>query len=228
MCKCVNGNLCILHDFYYPLFDSLSKTPLHRYEFALLHAALCMLRDCFRGSTFPYQVVHWLATKLLSLEYVVLGNVFHNGTWLLHEDDNHWTTLEMNKIVLQDRDHFDSLLTYISVDRSSLSTKLWSSQKRPHDKLKIISRKRQCYDECFTFVDCAISSRSARYMSEVEWCHQDLLKSLVYMSVVDECHDQDDIKTIRKVKLYDVMPHVPHEFKFMSYSAEPKDMSSVC
>ena len=35
-------------------------------------------------------------------------------------------------------------------------------------------------------------------MSEVEWCHQDLLKSLVDMSVVDECHDQDDIKTIEK------------------------------
>ena len=154
---------------------------------------------------FPY----WLATKLSSLEYVVLGNVFHDGTWLLHEDDNHWTTLEMNKMVLQDRDRFDSLLACISVDQSSLSAKLWSSQKRPHDKLKIISRR--CYDECFTFVDCTISSQSTHYMSEVEWCHQDLLKSLVDMSVVvNECHV--DIKTIRKVKLYDVMPHVPLEF----------------
>ena len=117
LCKLINGNLCVLHDLYNPLFDSSSKTPLHQYEFSLLHAASCMLRDCFRGSTFPYQVVRWLATKLSSLEHVILGNVFHdNGTWLLHEDDNHWTTLEMNKIVLQDGDHFDSLLTCISVD----------------------------------------------------------------------------------------------------------------
>ena len=56
LCKRVNGNLLMVQDLYYALLDEKS-TPVIRYERSLIYMASCLMRNCFRGSTFPYEVV---------------------------------------------------------------------------------------------------------------------------------------------------------------------------
>ena len=136
LCKCVNGNLLVVQDLYYASLDEKS-TPVIRYEHSLIYTASCLMRNCFRGSTFPYKVVLWLATNLASIEWITLGTLPLDSTWLLSKDESHWTTLVINDAVFKHKMHFDNLLTCISINRSSVTSCVSIAQKRPRDRLCI-------------------------------------------------------------------------------------------
>ena len=53
-------NLCIMLDLYYASFDE-KLSAKDRYEWSLLYTSSCLLRNCFRGSTFPFSLSLWLA-----------------------------------------------------------------------------------------------------------------------------------------------------------------------
>ena len=149
--KHVNRDLLIVQDLYYASLDEKS-TPVIRYEHYLIYMASCLMRNCFRGSTFPYEVVLWLATNLASIECITLATLPLDSTWLLSKDDSHWTTLAINDAVLKHKIHSDNLLTCISINRSSVASRVSIAQKRPRDRLCIVNRDN--FKECFTFVDC--------------------------------------------------------------------------
>ena len=52
-------NLCVMLDLYYTSFDE-KLSAKDRYEWSLLYTSSCLLRNCFRGSTFPFSLSLWL------------------------------------------------------------------------------------------------------------------------------------------------------------------------
>ena len=50
LCKKVDdGNLSVLLDLYYSIFNTAECSLQSRYDFLLLHTSLCILRGCFSG-----------------------------------------------------------------------------------------------------------------------------------------------------------------------------------
>ena len=146
-----------MQDLYYTSLDE-KLTPVIRYEHSLIYMASCLMRNCFRGSTFPYEVVLWLATNLASIECITFGTLPLDSTWLLSEDKCHWITLAINDAVFKHKIHFDNLLTHISINRSSVTSRVSIVKKQPRDRLCIVNHVHDNFKECFTFVDCTTSS----------------------------------------------------------------------
>ena len=69
LCKRIddNGNLKELNDLYFSILDE-NLSSQQRYINSLLHTSTCVLHDCIRGTLFPYELVHWLPTKIAYLE----------------------------------------------------------------------------------------------------------------------------------------------------------------
>ena len=73
LCKKLNdGNLSVLLDLYYSIFNTAEFSLQSRYNFLLLHTSSCILRGCFSGRLFPFEVVSWLSVELLKLECAFL------------------------------------------------------------------------------------------------------------------------------------------------------------
>ena len=118
----------MVQDLYYASLDEKS-THVIQYEHSMIYMASCLMRNCFRGSTFPYEVVLWLMTNLASIECITLGTLPLDSTWLLSEDERHWTILLINDAVFKHKIHFDNLLMCISVDGSSVASRVSTAQK---------------------------------------------------------------------------------------------------
>ena len=73
LCKKLDdGNLSVLLDLYYSIFNTAEFSLQSRYNFSLLHTSSCILRGCFSGQLFPFEVVSWLSVELSKLECVSL------------------------------------------------------------------------------------------------------------------------------------------------------------
>ena len=60
LCKKLDdGNLSVLLDLYYSIFNTAELSLQSRYDFSLLHTSSCILRGCFFGRLFPFEVVHY-------------------------------------------------------------------------------------------------------------------------------------------------------------------------
>ena len=204
LCKCVNGNLLMVQDLYYASLDEKS-TPVIRYECSLIYMASCLMRNCFRGSTFPYEVVLWLATKLGSIECITLGTLPLDSSWLLSEDESHWTTLAINDAVFKHKIHFDQLLMCISVNRSSVASRVSIAQKRPRDRLCIVNQ--DIFKECFTFLDCTTSSLGNRSVFELNWCYDEFL-SLLCDVITTTCDDNHIMQSFKNTSLHQAMKRI--------------------
>ena len=114
--------LCIMLDLYYASFDK-KLSAKDRYEWSLLYTSSCLLRNCFRGSTFPFSLSLWLARKFVAIEYIVEGVLASpdNDMWVLSKEENHWTTTSVHDAIFTNNIRYDTLLTHISVDRLNLS-----------------------------------------------------------------------------------------------------------
>ena len=186
-----------------------------RYEHSLIYTASCLMRNCFTGSTFPYEVVLWLATNLASIECITLGTLPLDSTWLLSEDESHWTTLVINDAVFKHKIHFDNLLMCISVNRSSVASCVSIAQKRPRDRLCIVNHDN--FKECFTFVDCTTSSLGNCSVFELNWCYNkspNLLRDITPNTTT--CDNNHIMQSFKNMSLHQVMKGMSHEFKFIN------------
>ena len=69
LCKRLNdGNLSVLLDLYYSIFNTSEFSLQSRYDFLLLHTSSCILRGCFSGRLFPFEVVSKLSVELSKLK----------------------------------------------------------------------------------------------------------------------------------------------------------------
>ena len=69
LCKRLDdGNLNVLLDLYYSIFNTSEFSLQSRYDFSLLHTSSCILRGCFSGQLCPFEVVSWLSVELSKLE----------------------------------------------------------------------------------------------------------------------------------------------------------------
>ena len=88
LCKKLDdGNLSVLLDLYYLIFNTAEFSLESRYDFSLLHTSSCILRGCFSGLLFPFQVVSWLSIELLKLECASLTTLLYpRDSWVIDDE----------------------------------------------------------------------------------------------------------------------------------------------
>ena len=83
-----DGNLSVLLDLYYSIFNTAEFSLQSRYDFSLLHTSSCILRGCCSGQLFPFEVVSWLSIELSKLECVSLTILLDpRDSWVIIDDD---------------------------------------------------------------------------------------------------------------------------------------------
>ena len=157
LCKKLDdGKLSVLLDLYYLIFNTAEFSLQSRYNFSLLHTSSCILRGCFSGWLFPFEVVSWLSIELSKLECVSLTTLLDpRDSWVI--DDKQPLTPTRN-----------ILLTLITVDSKSISKRVRSKHKRT-----IV--KNLSVEDCFLIVDHIIEKD--KFSDSNEKFHEVLSKS---------------------------------------------------
>ena len=223
-------NLCLMLDLYYASFDE-KLSARDRYEWSVLYTSSCLLRNCFRGSTFLFSLSLWLARKLVAIKCIVEGVLASpdDYTWVLSKEENHWTMTSVHDAVFTNNIHYDTLLMCISVDRLNLSQRFCIGRKRPQSTFHIIvdNSRYSCVKECFTCVDCIKSSDCCDPICVVSWCHDDFSKCLPDIDTI-ECNNNEYIGKIKLLSLYDDMERMPTaDVKFIN-QPQPIIMNKAC
>ena len=140
LCKNLDdGNLSVLLDLYYSIFDTAEFSLQSRYDFSLLHTSSCILRGCFSGRLFPFEVVSWLSVELSKLECASLTTLLDpRDSWVIDDDDEQPLLTPTHNM----------LLTLITVDSKSISKRVHSKHKRTRTIVKNLSVK-----DCFSIMD---------------------------------------------------------------------------
>ena len=140
LCKKLDdGNLSVLHDLYYSIFNTEEFSSQSRYDFSLLHTSSCIPRGCFSGRLFPFEVVSWLSVELSKLECVSLTTLLDpRDSWVIVDDDKQPLLTPTRNI----------LLTLTTVDLKSISKRVHSEHKRTRTIVKNLS-----VEDCFSIVD---------------------------------------------------------------------------
>ena len=144
LCKRLdNGNLIVLLDLYYVTFDVNLKLK-DRYDFSLLHASSCILRDCFMGTTFPFELTKWLVGKLSELECVMHA--------VLSNDGDSWVVGDQTTSMCDTS--YKALLTIVSINAKNISKRVQSIYKRTKKTPRTIVRnKNLSVEDCFSLVE---------------------------------------------------------------------------
>ena len=139
LCKKLDdGNLSVLLDLYYSIFNTAEFLLQSRYDFSLLHTSSCILRGCFSGRLFPFEVVSWLSVELSKLECASLTTLLDpRDSWVIDDDEQPLLTPTCNM-----------LLTLITVDSKSISKRVHSKHKRTRTIVKNLS-----VEDCFLIGD---------------------------------------------------------------------------
>ena len=156
LCKKLDdGNLSVLLDLYYSIFNTAEFSLQSRYDFSLLHTSSCMLRGCFSGRLFTFEV-SWLSVELSKLECVSLSTLLDpRDSWVI--DDKQPLTPTRN-----------ILLILITVDSKSISKRVRSKHKR-------IIVKNLSVEDCFLIVDHIVEKD--KFSNSNEKFHEVLSKS---------------------------------------------------
>ena len=105
-----NGDLSVLLDLYYSIFNTSEFSLQSRYGFSLLHTSSCILRGCFSGQLFPFEVVSWLSVELSKLECASLTTLLDpRDSWVIGDEPPLLTPCN------------NVLLTLFTVDSKSIS-----------------------------------------------------------------------------------------------------------
>ena len=143
LCKRLdNGNLIILLDLCHVIFDVNLKLK-DRYDFSLLHASSCILRDCFMGTIFPFELIKWLVGKLLELECITHAVLLNDGdSWVVGDQTTSCDT------------SYKALLTIVSINAKNISKRVQSIYKRTKKtSIAIVRNKNLSVEDCFSLVD---------------------------------------------------------------------------
>ena len=130
-----NRNLKVLNDLYFSVIDE-NLSSRQRYINSLLHTSVCVLHDCIHGTLFPYELVHWLATKIAYLECLTISRVDTSPTWLLAMTEDHWFTQYIYDKLSQQQ--FNTLATYVGFCREGFLTHYTCGGKNLRLKFQII------------------------------------------------------------------------------------------
>ena len=152
-------NLCITLDLYYSLFDE-NISAREKYELSLFHTASVLLRQCYRGSLFPFELIVWIAKKISSIECIVqAGLSLTNDTWVLNED--HWATTPIHQAVFKHGVRYDTKVMCVSINREMVCSRICKAGKRPRSSLRmVVDSSNDNIMQCFNFVDEIQSSLS--------------------------------------------------------------------
>ena len=137
LCKQLDdGNLSVSLDLYYLIFNTAEFSLQSRYDFSLLHTSSCILRGCFSGRLFPFEVVSCLSVELLKLECASLTTLLDpRDSWVIDDDKQPPLLTPCNNV----------LLTLITVDSKSILKRVRSKHKRaPIVKNKNLSVEDKC------------------------------------------------------------------------------------
>ena len=134
LCKRISkDNLCITLDLYYSLFDE-NISAREKYELSLFHTASVLLKQCYRGSLFPFELVVWIAKKVSSIECIVQAGLSStNDTWVLNED--HWATTPIHQAVFKHGVRYDTIVMCMSINREMVCSRICRAGKRPRSSL---------------------------------------------------------------------------------------------
>ena len=145
LCKKLDeGNLSVLLNLYYSIFNTAEFLLQSRYDFSLLHASSCILRGCFSGCLFPFEVVSWLSIELSKLECVSLTTLLNpQDSWVIDDDKQQPLLTPTCNI----------LLMLITVDSKSISEQVHSKHKRTRAPITIVKNKNLSVEDCFSIVD---------------------------------------------------------------------------
>ena len=143
LCKKLDdGNLSVLLNLYYSIFNTAEFSLQSRYHFSLLHTSSCILRGCFSGRLFPFEVVSWLSIELSKLECASLTTLLNpRDSWVIDDDKQQPLLTPTCNI----------LLMLITVDLKSISKRVRSKHKRT--TITIVKNKNLSVEDCFSIVD---------------------------------------------------------------------------
>ena len=143
--KLDDGNLSVLLDLYYSIFNTAEFSLQSRYDFSLLHTSSCILRGYFSGRLFPFEVVSWLSIELSKLECASLTTLLDpRDSWVIDDDDKQQPLLTPTCNIL---------LTLITVDSKSTSKRVHSKHKRTRAPITIVKNKNLNVEDCFSIMD---------------------------------------------------------------------------
>ena len=116
LCKRISkDNMCITLDLYYSIFDE-NISAREKYELSLFHTASVLLRQCYRGSLFPFELIVWNTKKISSIECIVQAGLSStNDTWVLNED--HWATTPIHQAVFKYGVRYDTIIMCVIINR---------------------------------------------------------------------------------------------------------------
>ena len=161
MCKCIlKDNLCITLDLYYSLFNE-NISAREKYELSLFHTASVLLRQCYRGSLFPFKLIMWIAKKVSSIECVVqAGLSLTNDTWVLSTNEDHWATTPIHQAVFKHGVQYNTIVMCMSINREMVCSRICRAGERPRSFLRMVdsSNDNDSIMQCFNFVDKIQSS----------------------------------------------------------------------
>ena len=148
LCKRISkDNLCITLDLYYSLFDE-NISAHEKYELSLFHTASVLLRQCYRGSLFPFELIVWIAKKISSIECVVQAGLSStNDTWVLNEDH-----IPIHQAVFKHGVRYDTIVVCVSINREMVCSRICRAGKRPRSSLLRMVDDDSIM-QCFNFVD---------------------------------------------------------------------------
>ena len=156
LCKRIlKDNLCITLDLYYSLFNEKISAQ-EKYELSLFHTASVLLRQCYRGSLFPFKLIVWIAKKISNIECVVqAGLLSTNDTWVLSTNEDHWATTPIHQAVFKHRVWNDTIVVCMSINREMVCSRICRVGKRPRSSLQMVdsSNDNDSIMQCFNFVD---------------------------------------------------------------------------
>ena len=124
LCKHISkDNLFLTLDLYYSLFDENISTR-EKYELSLFHTASVLLRQCYRGSLFPFELIVWIA-KISNIECVVQAGLSStNDTWVLSTNEDHWATTPIHQAVFKHGVRYDTIVMCVSINREMVCSQI--------------------------------------------------------------------------------------------------------
>ena len=159
LCKHISkDNLCITLDLYYSLFDE-NISAREKYKLSLFHTASVLLRQCYRGSLFPFELIVWIAKKVSSIKCVVqAGLLSTNDTWVLSMNEDHWATTPIHQAVFKHRVWYNTIVMCVSINKEMVCSRICRAGKRPRSSLRMVDGSNDNIMQCFNFVDKIQSS----------------------------------------------------------------------
>ena len=122
-------------DLYYSLFNG-KISAREKYDLSLFHTASVLLRQCYRGSLFPFQLIVWIAKKISSIECVVQAGLSStNYTWVLSTNEDHWATTPIHQAVFKHGVRYDTIVVCVSINRKMVCSRICRAGKRPRSSL---------------------------------------------------------------------------------------------